>query len=121
MRKGVLVFISFIFFVSIYAQGSYFSPTGSEGVKWGKNNFHGGIRVGFTGSLITEDGFPFQGFNKFGAYAGPFVNVPVSKNGKWLIQTELNFIMKGCKHTVKTDEFGNILGPIHNNYKLELM
>jgi hypothetical protein len=118
MKKGVLVLLSLFFYISIFAQGSYFAPTSSEGIKSGKSNFHGGVKLGFTGSQITQDGFPFQGFNKFGGYAGVFVNVPVSRNGKWFIQPELVFIMKGCKHTPKRDNDGNISG---TEYKLELM
>ena len=114
MKKGILIVLSFVFLFSIYAQNNDFKPTQSEGAQKGKSNFHGGIRAGFTGSQITKDGFPFQGFNKFGGYAGVFVNFPVSKNGKWLIQPELNFIMKGCKHTPKMNENGI-------SYKLELM
>jgi len=118
MKRIILTLSFFIFVISIYAQGGYFTPTGSEGAKKGKSNFRGGIKAGFTGSQITEDGFAFQGFNKFGGYTGVFVNFPVSKNGKWLIQPELNFIMKGCKHTPKRDNDGNIQG---NLYVLELM
>jgi len=118
MRKGIFVLLFFIFAISLYAQENYFTPTGTEGAKKGKSNFHGGIKVGFTGSQITEDGFPFQGFNKFGGYAGVFTNFPISKNGKWLIQPELNFIMKGCKHTPKRKDDGNLQG---NMYVLELM
>jgi len=118
MKKRILVFLTFIFFISGYAQEGKLKPTQSQGVQAGKSNFHGGIRAGFTGSLITGDGFPFQGFNKFGAYAGVFVNFPVSKNGKWLIQPELNFVMKGCKHSPKNDKDGNQQG---NSYKLQLM
>ena len=117
--KRIFFILFLLFFVfSVFAQGSYFTPTGSEGVQKGKSNFRGGIRAGFTGSQITEDGFNFQGFNKFGGYAGVFVNVPVSKNKKWLIQPELNFIMKGCKHTPKRSDDGNVTG---NHYVLQLM
>lgn len=121
MKKEIFVLLFFFFFFSLYAQESYFSPTRSEGAQKGKSNFHGGIKAGFTGSLITEDKFPFQGFNKFGGYVGVFANVPVSKNGKWIIQPELNFIMKGCKHSVKFDENGNIIGPNREQYVLQLM
>ena len=121
MKKGILNFLSFLFIISIHAQESYFTPTQPEGAVKEKSNFHGGIRAGFTGSLITQDKFPFQGFNKFGGYVGVFANVPVSKNGKWLIQPELNFIMKGCKHTVKFDDDGNFIGPNREEYVLQLM
>jgi len=120
MKKGILVFISFIFFISLYAQGNP-APTYSEGAQKGKSNFRGGIRAGFTGSLITGDGFPFQGFSKFGGYTGVFANFPVSRNGRWLIQPELNFIMKGCKHSPKFDESGNMVGPVTEHYVLQLM
>ena len=119
MKKGILLLLSFVFLISIYAQeGKLLSPPQSEGLKEGKNNFKGGLRLGFTASQITQDGFAFQGFKKIGAFAGAFVNVPVSRNGRWLIQPELNFIMKGCKHTPKTDENGNMLGDM---YRLQLM
>jgi hypothetical protein len=120
MKKGILILFSFLFLASIYAQERN-EPPQPEGLKEGGRNFHAGIRAGFTGSQITKDGFPFQGYNKFGAFVGPFVNVPVSKNGRWLIQPELNFIMKGCKHTPKFDEDGNIVGPIRDYYVLQLM
>ena len=118
MKKGILVFLSFILFISICAQESKFKPTQPDGIAKGKSNFHGGIRAGFTGSQITKDGFPFQGFNKFGGYVGVFVNFPVSKTGKWLIEPELNFVMKGCKHTPKIDEDGTMHGEL---YVLQLM
>jgi hypothetical protein len=121
MKKGIAILLSFYLIISLYAQENSFKPTQSQGAKAGNSNFRGGIKAGFTGSLITGDGFPFQGYNKFGGYAGVFVNYPVSKNGKWLIQTELNFIMKGCKHTPKYDDSGNILPPIREHYVLQLM
>ena len=58
-----------------------------------KSNFKGGIRVGMTATQISGD--DLSGFNKLGAYAGAFVSFPIHQNGKWFIQTELNFIMKG--------------------------
>ncbi|MCL1850229.1 MAG: PorT family protein [Bacteroidetes bacterium] len=121
MQKGILILLSFIFFISIYAQKEQLSPAQSEGLKEGQSNFRAGVRIGFSCSQITGDGFPFQGFNKFGAFAGPFVNFPITKNGKWFIQTELNFIMKGCKHVPKFNEYGNIVGPVIHQYVLQLM
>jgi hypothetical protein len=121
MKKGLSVLLTLIFFISLSAQESRLKPTTSEGIESGKSNFHGGIRAGFTGSLITGDGLPFQGYNKFGGYAGVFVNIPVSKSGNWLIQPELNFIMKGCKHAPKYDENGMIIGSVPNEYRLQLM
>ena len=118
MKKGILLILSLFFLFSLYAQERGFAPTQQEGLKEGKSNFNGGVRLGFTGSQITKDGFPFQGYNKFGAFAGAFVNFPVTKNGRWLIQPELNFIMKGCKHVPKTDEDGNVFG---DQYVLQLM
>jgi len=118
MKKVIVSLLVLFSFVSLKAQEFKFTPTQSEGVQAGKSNFRGGIRVGFTASQITGDGFAFQGFRKFGGYAGAFVNFPVSMNGNWLIQPELNFVMKGCKHTPKVDEFGNLLG---NQYSLQLM
>jgi len=121
MKKGIAILFCFFLISPIFSQESRFTPTTLEGAKAGKSNFHGGIRGGFTGSVITGDGFPFQGFNKFGGYAGGFVNFPVSKSGRWLIQPELNFIMKGCKHIPKTDEDGNIIGQVQEHYVLQLM
>jgi len=121
MKRGIFVLFSFILFISLWAQESNLAPTYSEGAKKGQGNFHAGIRLGFTGSIITGDGFPFQGYNKFGGYAGVFANFPVSKNGKWLIQPELNFIMKGCKHVPKTDESGIPVGSFKEHYVLQLM
>jgi hypothetical protein len=121
MKKGILILLSFIFFISIYAQKEQLTPAQSEGLKEGKSNFCAGIRIGFSCSQITSDGLPFQGYNKFGAFAGPFVNFPITKNGKWFIQPELNFIMKGCKHVPKFDEYGNIVGSVIHKYVLQLM
>ena len=121
MKNGLLVLLSFFLFLTLYSQESYFSPTQSQGIESGKSNFHGGVKAGLTASIITEDKFPFQGFNKIGGYVGVFANHPVSKNGKWLLQPELNFIMKGCKHTVKYDENGNFIGPNREEYVLQLM
>jgi hypothetical protein len=121
MKKIISFVLAFIFLVSLCAQEDRFIPTQPEGLKKGENNFHGGVRGGFTGSQITGDGFPFQGYNKFGGYVGAFVNYPVSRSGKWLVQPELNFIMKGCKHTPKYDENGNMIGPIRDQYVLQLM
>jgi len=121
MRKGILVFFTFFLLISICAQQSSLSSTKPEGAKKGKSNFRGGIRAGFTGSLITGDGLPFQGYSKFGGYGGAFVNFPITKSGKWLIQPELNFIMKGCKHSPKFDEDGMIVGPVADAYFLQLM
>ena len=121
MKKGILLLLSLFFLFSIYAQESErFLPTQPEGLKEGQSNFRGGMRVGFTFSQISRDGFPFQGYNKFGAFIGPFVNFPVSRSGKWLLQLELNFIMKGCKHTPKTDENGNLID-FFDSYRLQLM
>lgn len=117
IQRILFLLFSSIFIVS-YAQEKSFKHTQPESAQKGKSNFHGGVKVGFTASQITKDGFAFQGFNKFGGYAGVFANFPVSQNGKWLIQPELNFIMKGCKHTAKRDNDGNIYG---DDYKLELM
>jgi hypothetical protein len=121
MKKATSLFFAFLFLVSLCAQEGRFQPTQPEGIKKGESNFHGGIRGGFTGSQITGDGFPFQGYNKFGGYVGIFVNYPVSRSGKWLIQPELNFIMKGCKHVPRYDESGNIIGPVRDQYVLQLM
>ena len=127
MKKGIIALLSFIFFISLHAQESDsppksdLTPTYSEGVKKGQNNFRAGIKAGLTASVISGDNFPFQGFNKLGAFLGPFVNVPVSRDGKWLMQMELNFIMKGCKHSPRFDENGNIVGPVTELYKLQLM
>ena len=121
MKKGIFVFISFIFFISLYAQERSPAPTYLESAQKGQSNIRGGIRAGFTGSLITGNSFPFQGYSKFGGYAGVFANFPVSPNRRWLIQPELNFIMKGCKHAPRFDENGNIVGPVFEHYVLQLM
>jgi len=121
VKKRLLILLSFLFFVSLYAQESRLEPTQPEKLQEGKSNFRAGLRIGFTGSQITQDGFAFEGYKKFGAFAGTFVNFPVSRNGKWLIQPELNFIMKGCRHPIKFDENGNITGPNRDDYTLQLM
>jgi hypothetical protein len=121
MRKEILILFLCFFLTSLNAQENHFESTQSEGLKAGKSNFRAGVRLGFTASQITKDGFPFQGYKKFGAFAGPFVNFPITKNGKWFIQTELNFIMKGCKHTPAYDENGNIIGFVRDHYVLQLM
>jgi hypothetical protein len=118
MKKVFLIFLSFFLCISIHAQKGNLTPTRSEGLKEGTNNIHGGARLGFTASEITKDGFPFEGYRKFGAFAGWFVNFSVSKNGKWLIQPEINFVMKGCKHVPRTDENGILYG---DKYRLQLM
>jgi hypothetical protein len=117
MKKGILLLLSFFVFILLNAQEQSMEPA-TEGPKEGQSNFHGGVRLGFTGSQITGDGFAFEGYRKFGAFAGVFVNVPVSRNGRWLIQPELNFIMKGCKHVPRTDENGFVHGDM---YRLQLM
>jgi hypothetical protein len=118
MKNGIFILLFFIFFISLCAQETTFEPTEPEGLTEGKSNFRGGVRVGLNTSQITKDGFSFEGYNKLGAFVGLFANFPVSKSGKWLIQSELNFMMKGCKHVPKRDEFGNVFG---NHYWLQLM
>ena len=58
-----------------------------------KSNFKGGVRAGITATQISGD--DLSGFNKLGGYAGVYVSFPIHQNGKWFIQTELNFMMKG--------------------------
>jgi len=60
------------------------------------SNFKGGLRAGFTATQISGD--DLTGFHKLGAYAGAFVNFPLSDNLKWKFQSELDFVMKGS-HT----------------------
>ena len=61
-------------------------------------------------------GDDLSGFDKTGAYLGGFANVPISNSGKWKLQMEMNFIMKGSKtRTWKVNE----VAP-DNLYKLHL-
>jgi hypothetical protein len=118
MKRGIFALFAFFLFISLCAQENNFEPTTPEPIKKGKSNFTGGFRGGFTASLLTGDPFPFEGYNKLGGYVGGFVNFPVSKSGRWLIQPELNFIMKGCYHFARTDENGMWL---RDSYKVQLM
>ena len=68
--------------------------------------FKGGLRIGFTGTQISGD--DLSGFHKLGAYAGGFVNVPISPNGKWKIQPELNFAMKGSSAFLRANRSGTV-------------
>lgn len=73
-----------------------------------KSNFRGGVRLGMSTSQISGD--DLSGYHKLGCYGGGFVNVPVSKNGKWKLQMDLNVIMKGSSlYTKGLDDpnFGN--------------
>lgn len=78
----------------------------SQELRTDKSNFRGGLRAGFTASQISGD--CLSGFHKLGAYAGGFVNFPLSQNGKWKIQAELNFIMKGSSLFSKGADDPNI-------------
>jgi hypothetical protein len=118
MKKGLLFLPTLFIFISLSAQESNLEPTTPEPIKRGLSNFSGGFKAGFTASLMTKDGYFFEGYNKLGAYAGGFVNFPVSKDGRWLIQPEMSFIMKGCNHLQKYDEDG---WPIGNSYRVQLM
>lgn len=86
----------------------------AQGLRTDKSNFKGGLRVGFTASQISGD--CLSGFHKLGAYAGGFVNIPVTMSGKWKIQAELNFIMKGSSLYSKGADDPNI----GNKYSLNL-
>lgn len=77
--------------------------------------FKGGLRIGFSGSQISGD--DLSGFHKFGAYAGGFVNAPISANGKWKIQPEINFSMKGSSTFFRANKSGTI----GNKYVLTLL
>jgi len=121
MRKGILALLPFLLFISLCAQVEEIAPTTPDDIKKGKSSFRGGLRAGFTGSIITGDTYPFQGYNKFGGYVGAFVNIPVSRSGRWLMQPELNFMMKGCKHSLKFDENGMLIGNVRDSYRLQLM
>ncbi len=82
--KHSLLLLSILFsFLSVFSQE----------ISTERSNFKGGLRAGFTASQISGD--DLSGFNKLGAYAGGFVNFPLSQNAKWKLQVELNFIMKG--------------------------
>ena len=79
-----------------------------------KSNFKGGVRAGMVASQISGD--DLAGFHKLGVYAGGYVNFPFHQNGKWFIQTELNFIMKGSALFTRGVDDPNI----GNRYKLTL-
>ena len=78
-------------------------------------NFRGGLRAGFTATQMSGD--DLSGFHKMGAYAGGFVNFPVSENRKWKLQGEINFIMKGSNKFITARKDGTI----PNKYVLTLM
>lgn len=80
----------FIFFAMAFVQIGFAQRSTSN------SNFKGGVRAGFTATQISGD--DLTGFHKLGAYAGAFVNYPLSDNLKWKIQPELDFVMKGS-HT----------------------
>lgn len=82
---------------------------------FGQSIFTGGVRAGFTASQISGD--ELSGWHKFGAYAGGFVNFPVSADQKWKLQGEINFIMKGSSRFIKARQDGSI----PNKYVLTLM
>ena len=67
--------------------------TKAQALSESQSNFKGGVRAGITATQISGD--DLSGFNKLGAYTGVYVNFPIHQNGRWFIQTELNFIMKG--------------------------
>ncbi|MEG1556327.1 MAG: porin family protein [Bacteroidales bacterium] len=92
MIKRLLFTFSLCFII-----GTLFSQRSSSG-----SNFKGGVRAGFTSSQISGD--DLAGFHKFGAYAGGYVNFPITENMKWKIQPEINFIMKGS-HTYETKDY----------------
>ena len=83
MKKG------FIFFLMAFIPLLGYTQALSES----ESNFKGGVRAGITATQISGD--DLSGFHKLGGYAGGYVNFPIHQNGKWFIQTELNFIMKG--------------------------
>lgn len=104
MKKLALLFLLSFLLVSTYSQK--LSKSGS--------NFKGGVRLGFSATQISGDNL--AGFNKLGAYTGAFTNFPISKNGKWKLQLELNFIMKGSS----TFTPRNSNAPPSNKYVLTL-
>ncbi|MBQ7550875.1 MAG: PorT family protein [Bacteroidales bacterium] len=69
-------------------------------------NFKGGIRAGFTATQMSGD--ELRGFHKLGAFAGGFVTWRFVQNGKWAIQPEINFIMKGSSTFLRANKEGNI-------------
>lgn len=71
-------------------------------------NFKGGLRIGFNASQISGD--DLSGFHKFGAIAGGYVNAAISPNGKWKIQPEINFSMKGSSSYLIADRNGYVHG-----------
>ncbi len=71
------LFIPFLFMLSAQAQ-----------------IFKGGLSLGLLASQI--DGDRMEGYHKPGLYAATFVRIPL-KDGNWGLQTELDYMQKGCK------------------------
>ena len=96
MKKGfIFLLITFIPFLAY-----------TQALSERKSNFKGGVRGGITASQISGD--DLSGFHKLGAYTGAFVTFPVHQNGKWFLQTELNFIMKGSSRFANDVDDPNI-------------
>jgi hypothetical protein len=87
-------------FVSVFLLATLFGFAQTRGQREnGGSKFRGGVRAGMVVSQISGD--DLSGFYQAGAYAGAFVFVPVSPSGRWLLQMEMNFIMKGSHSAPK--------------------
>jgi hypothetical protein len=96
MKNTILTIIAIFTILSVNSQA--LSKSGG--------NIKAGVRIGFVGSQISGD--DLAGYNKLGAYTGLFANLPISKNGKWHFQMELNFIMKGSSSNITAQEDGTL-------------
>jgi len=90
MKKLMLLTLALLWCIASMAQES------PKKVSKLHSNVGGGARIGLTTSQISGD--DLTGFHQFGAYAGLYVNFPLTQNWKWMIQPEINFNMKGS-HT----------------------
>ena len=91
-----------------------FATTNAQELSTSRSNFKGGLRVGMTTSQVSGD--DLSGFHKVGAYCGGFANMPISSSGKWKLQLEMNFIMKGSQSRARKV---NEIAPT-NRYMLHL-
>lgn len=106
MKKIILLFACMMLVSSMLAQRS---TTVS--------NFKGGLRIGGMTSQMSADNL--AGFDQFGAYAGAFVNFPLSDDLKWKIQLEMNFAMKGS-HSKAIKRPQQQQNPSYGKYSMSL-